>query len=352
MDETKHLRNILLDWYDCHRREMPWRALPSKKPNPYYVLVSEFMLQQTTVQTVRDYFQRFIAQFPTLDDLANAELDEVYVLWQGLGYYSRAKNLWKSAQQIRDFHHSIVPSNINDLSKLIGVGPYTSHAVASIAYDKPHVPVDGNVIRVLSRVMGIQIPLPGLKKEIDALSQKFIDQDRAGDFAQALMDLGATVCKPKNPMCDICPWQKNCVSQIKGIQEIIPLKQIKEAVEIRYGICFLNINPSFTRISLVKRPDKGIWANMMCFPMSDFVKDQALLKGMNLQYYQTPFEWKHIFTHFQLKLKMMIKICSEDDSFYPISDLGNLAMPTLARKILKQLPDILLWVQKNAYDAA
>ena len=199
----------MLQWYDQHARTLPWRALKGQQQNPYYVLLSEVMLQQTTVATVKAYFERFVDQWPTLNAIAQASLDEILVAWQGLGYYSRARNLHKALRQLSE--QESFPQVPDDLKKLSGVGDYTANAVAAIAFNQPVVPIDGNVIRVLARVFGLTQPLPMLKKTIAEKALLLADSDRPGDFAQSLMDLGSLVCRPQQPRCEICPVVSMCV---------------------------------------------------------------------------------------------------------------------------------------------
>ena len=221
------LSAALLAWYDRHRRAMPWRALPGQTPDPYAVWLSEIMLQQTTVATVSPYFKRFLARWPTVADLAAADLDDVLHAWAGLGYYARARNLHKCAAAVATKHGGIFPDTEADLLKLPGIGPYTAAAVAAIAFGHKATVVDGNVERVMARLFAVTDPLPGSKARLKALAESLTPDERCGDYAQATMDLGATICSPTNPACGICPWRDGCDGQKQGIAVELPKKSPK-----------------------------------------------------------------------------------------------------------------------------
>ena len=211
----EQLSEDLLGWYDRHARVMPWRVGPAaraagERPDPYGIWMSEVMLQQTTVAAVRDYWRKFMAKWPTVSDLAAAEDADVMAAWAGLGYYARARNLLKCARVVATDYDGVFPDTVTDLLKLPGVGPYTAAAVASIAFDAPATVVDGNVERVIARLRLIETPLPKAKQEITELAEALTPQERPGDYAQAIMDLGATICTPRNPACGICPWSSAC----------------------------------------------------------------------------------------------------------------------------------------------
>ena len=227
--ENKPDPNKLLEWYDYNARAMPWRVPPEKRlkgvlPNPYHVWLSEIMLQQTTVASVKSYFIKFITKWPTIFDLANARDEEIMGAWAGLGYYARARNLLKCARVIVKESDGEFPKTSEALLKLPGVGPYTAAAIASIAYDIPETVVDGNVERVISRIFNIHTKLPKAKKELAFLAKQLTPTIRSGDYAQAIMDLGATICKPTSPKCNICPWVYYCVSNKAGTSEYLPRK--------------------------------------------------------------------------------------------------------------------------------
>src|SRR5438105_1807988 len=213
----------LLAWYDRHRRLLPWRSPPGQPPDPYRVWLSEIMLQQTTVATVGPYFDRFVARFPSIRALAAASLDEVLHLWQGLGYYARARNLHACARAVVEHHDGRVPGDPAELRALPGIGDYTAAAIAAIAFDRPLAAVDGNVERVVARLFAERAPLPAVKPRLRALAASLVPAERAGDFAQALMDLGAVLCTPRRPRCVLCPWRQDCTAAALGIQESLPM---------------------------------------------------------------------------------------------------------------------------------
>jgi A/G-specific adenine glycosylase len=228
--------DYLLTWYDAHRRRLPWRAPPGRKPEPYHVLLSEVMLQQTTAATVAGRFEGFLARFPTLAALAEAEQADVLHGWQGLGYYRRARALHACAKAVVARHDGLLPRQEDALRALPGIGPYTARAVLAIAFDKPSVPVDANVARVLARLHGIETPMPAALGELQARADALISPDRPGDAAQALMDLGATVCRPRQPRCDACPWQRSCAAHAAGTAEQLPRRATRPARPLRRGL--------------------------------------------------------------------------------------------------------------------
>ncbi|MES2253391.1 MAG: A/G-specific adenine glycosylase [Pseudomonadota bacterium] len=333
-DSTPTLRERLLDWYFSIKREMPWRAEIDQTPNPYHVLVSEFMLQQTTVQTVIPFFKRFIERFPTIDILATAPLDDVYALWQGLGYYSRAKNLHRAAAQICALNS--FPQDIETLKTLAGIGPYTSASISAIAFDQPTMPVDGNVMRVMSRLFTIAEP-KGTK--LQDQSQKAV-HIFAGDThnthsAQALMELGALVCKPRNPLCETCPLARDCQAFQTQAVELYPILLAKVAKPKRIATTYVITN-QHDQVLLIKRPDKGLFSNMFIFPTTCFDFDPVVLPDLTiLEHYQKPI--KHVFSHFDLELTIVrVKTTEALPGLWvaPI-DLPKYGMPTLMHKVTK-----------------
>ena len=240
----EQLSEDLLGWYDSHARVMPWRVGPAaraagERPDPYGIWMSEVMLQQTTVAAVRDYLRKFMAKWPTVSDLAAAEDADVMAAWAGLGYYARARNLLKCARVVATDYDGVFPDTVTDLLKLPGVGPYTAAAVASIAFDAPATVVDGNVERVIARLRLIETPLPKAKQEITELAEALTPQERPGDYAQAIMDLGATICTPRNPACGICPWSSACRARAEGVQVELPRKLPKKTKPTRHGYIYL-----------------------------------------------------------------------------------------------------------------
>src|SRR5690242_14567761 len=259
----------LLDWYDRHRRTLPWRAPAGKRSAPYLVWLSEIMLQQTTVATVGDYFHRFVKRWPTVEALAGAPIDEVLSAWAGLGYYARARNLHACARAVTEQHGGVFPSDEEALLALPGIGPYTAAAIRAIAFDEPASAVDGNVERVITRLFAIETPLHDAKAEINLRAATLVPQRRAGDYAQAMMDLGATVCTPRSPRCVICPLMAGCISRKRGIAEELPRRAPKAERPTRRGLAFV-LTRKDGAVLLRKRPTKGLLGGMDEVPSSDW----------------------------------------------------------------------------------
>lgn len=324
----------LLKWYDANARHLPWRAPQGIKPNPYHVWLSEIMLQQTTVVTVKPYFEKFLQTWPTIHDLAVAPLDDVLANWAGLGYYARARNLHKCANVIVQDFDGVFPSDALILKSLPGIGDYTSKAIASIAFEQNEIALDGNVERVLTRLYAEQKPIRDNKKRLASLAKQIKSTERFGDYQQALMDLGATICTPTKPSCLICPWQDSCQAYQLNLAEALPTKPIKKKRPIKYTNAFITIKDN--HVFLVKRPDKGLLAGMLGIPTSDWVGEKIMPSDENLDKIQGTV--RHVFTHFEL-----IVTCYRVDSisgdmpsgqFYPLSNIESLALPTLMRKII------------------
>lgn len=270
------LQNTLLAWFDRHQRVMPWRAVGGKRPDPYHVWLSEIMLQQTTVTAVTPYFNRFIKRWPRVRDLAAATQDDVLAEWAGLGYYARARNLHKCAQAVMA-RGGRFPDTIEELLELPGIGPYTAAAIASIAFDLPAVAVDGNVERVTSRFFAITKPLPQSKPDIRAAAAQLADGvARPGDFTQAFMELGATVCTPRNPQCGLCPWRKQCAGHAQGIAATLPRKAKKKARPVRYGHAYV-VTDTQGRVLIEKRQGRGLYEGMYQLPTTEWPDDQNAL---------------------------------------------------------------------------
>lgn len=345
----------LLAWYDAQGRELPWRLKNpqnNERPNPYFVWISEIMLQQTTVAAVKPYFLRFIEHFADVHSLASAPIDQVLHLWQGLGYYSRAHNLHKCANIISEQLGGIFPTSEIELLKLPGIGTYTAAAIASIAYDAPTLPVDGNIIRVISRILAIETPMPALKKLIEDVIKNFIPSSRSGDFAQALMDLGATICQPKSPLCLSCPLNQNCEAYRNGIAEILPRPAEKPIKQIRYGTIFWILNEE-GQILIRKRMEKGLLHGLMEFPSTPWIgvpwaKNEALkhmpiIGDYNLTY--TGETVRHVFTHFTLNLEIVIvkfknipqREISPEAVWTNAQAFSQFAFPNLMQKVIKKM---------------
>src|SRR6185436_8512395 len=297
----------LLAWYDRHRRTLPWRAPAGTRADPYIVWLSEIMLQQTTVATVGDYFRRFVERWPTVEALANAPIDDVLSAWAGLGYYARARNLHACARTVTEAHDGHFPQGEADLLALPGIGRYTAAAIRAIAFDQPASAVDGNVERVIARLFAIATPLPDAKIEIAARAAELVPPERAGDYAQAMMDLGATVCTPRNPSCVICPLIAGCRARRQGIAEGLPRRAPKADKPTRRGLAFVLMRKDGA-VLLRKRPPKGLLGGMDEVPSSAW-REGKLTLDQALKEAPVPANWKvlaggvrHTFTHFHLEL--------------------------------------------------
>jgi A/G-specific adenine glycosylase len=336
----------LLAWYDRHRRVLPWRAKPGEAIDPYRVWLSEIMLQQTTVKTVGPYFARFLARWPNVDALAAAPLDDVLRLWAGLGYYARARNLHACARAVAE--RGGFPRTEAELTTLPGIGRYTAAAIASIAFDTSAVPVDGNVERVVTRLFAIEEELPAAKPEVHRLAQTLMPDARAGDFAQALMDLGATICTPVKPACALCPWMEDCAARLRGDPQTFPRKAPKREGRSRRGAAFVVVRADGC-VLLRSRPPKGLLGGMTEVPTTDWshdFDDKQALKGAPRFARATP-KWQrlpgvvtHVFTHFPLELVVYTadvpRGASAPDGarWIPIKELKDEALPTVMRKVL------------------
>ncbi len=299
----------LLVWYDRHRRALPWRALPGVAPDPYRVWLSEIMLQQTTVAAVKPYFARFLERFPTVAALAAAPEEAVMGAWAGLGYYSRARNLHACAKAVAEVGR--FPDTVEGLRKLPGIGAYTAGAIAAIAFDRPAAAVDGNVERVVSRLYAIETPIPAARPEIRRLAENLVPRTRPGDFAQAVMDLGATLCTPKRPACALCPWMQPCRARAEGLQETFPRKVKKVAGALRRGAAFVVLRAGDEAVLLRTRPPEGLLGSMAEPPTSEWRADydpaQALLDApLDARWKRLPGIVRHVFTHFPLELTVFL----------------------------------------------
>jgi A/G-specific adenine glycosylase len=336
------LAEKLLDWYDAHARVLPWRAKPGVLPDPYHVWLSEIMLQQTTVAAVRDYYIAFLKLWPAVEDLAAASQDDVLRAWAGLGYYARARNLHACAKVIMRDWNGRFPSTEAELRTLPGIGPYTSAAIASIAFDRPHAAVDGNVERVMARLYAIKTPLPAAKPEIRERTQSLVPPKRAGDFAQALMDLGATICTPRVANCQICPWTEHCGGRKAGVAESLPRKLPRQKIPARHGIAFW-VEREDGFVLLRRRPQKGLLGGMMEFPSSDWSsrKSGKAVPPVLARWQKRAATIQHTFTHFHLQLEVWKAVISGppeyvadgDFSWVHKDELGDEALPSLMRKV-------------------
>jgi|TARA_B100000315_G_scaffold249276_2_gene280252 A/G-specific adenine glycosylase len=333
----------VLAWYDGHRRHLPWRAAPGTTADPYHVWLSEIMLQQTTVATVKSYFERFLKFWPEVKDLAAAPLDDVLHAWQGLGYYARARNLHKCAKVIAADYDGDFPKSESDLLTLPGIGPYTAAAIAAIAFGQKATPVDGNIERVMARLNAITEPLPKAKPILKKLATQFTPDARAGDYAQALMDIGATICTPKSPNCDICPLMAECRAAATDQVENLPQRETKKPKPTRRGTVFWLIN-SKSEILLRRRPDKGLLGGMIEVPSSSWLEgENAGTKFTDEAPILTDWEAlpgivRHTFTHFHLELAVVVGRCSAKDMAAGIwcgaTEFDKHALPTVMKKVV------------------
>ncbi|KEP69687.1 adenine glycosylase [Thioclava dalianensis] len=326
----------LLKWYDAHARVMPWRVSPADRaggmrPDPYRVWLSEVMLQQTTVAAVRDYFHRFTERWPDVAALAAAEDADVMAQWAGLGYYARARNLLKCARVVADELSGQFPQTAPELQKLPGIGPYTAGAIAAIAFDAPVPVVDGNVERVVSRLFAVQTPLPTAKPELTELTAQITPDQRPGDFAQAMMDLGATICTPRNPACAICPLIGACAAQAQGIAADLPRKAAKKPKPTRHGFAYVAVNAAGD-VLLERRPDKGLLGGTLGFPGSDWSETPSPAPPFEADWREAPAEVRHTFTHFHLHLRVLTAQVEGND-FTARAQFAPGDLPTLMRKV-------------------
>lgn len=336
---------LLLRWYDRHRRHLPWRAAPGVVPEPYHVWLAEIMLQQTTVATVGPYYQRFLRRWPTLKKLANAALEDVLQEWAGLGYYSRARNLHKCAQVVIQQYSGQFPPTEKELLTLPGIGPYTAAAIAAIAFDQPANVVDGNVERVMSRLFALKTPPPTLKALVKKAAAPLVPQKRPGDYAQALMDLGATICTPRNPKCRACPLHAQCAAYEEGNPTSLPRRVAKKARPVKHGIAFI-LTDAEGKIWLRRRPAKGLFGGMLEIPSSswqlgaprlaDALKAEPGLPGAN-QWRVLPGQVKHIFTHFELNLLVCHARARRKQAgvWLAPAAAAKAGLPSLMRKVLQ-----------------
>ncbi|MGR6431751.1 A/G-specific adenine glycosylase [Rhizobium sp. PAMB 3174] len=342
----------LLAWYDRHHRDLPWRVSPPMaargiKPDPYRVWLSEVMLQQTTVQAVKAYFEVFTSRWPTVTDLADADTADVMAAWAGLGYYARARNLKKCAEAVAREHGGRFPDTEDGLKALPGIGDYTSAAVAAIAFDRPAAVMDGNVERVISRLYANSDPLPGAKPQMKAKVAALTPSDRPGDFAQAMMDLGATTCTPKRPSCILCPFKESCLALADGDPERYPVKAAKKAKPLRRGAAFVAVAGDGT-VFLKRREDRGLLGGMTEVPTTEWTSRQDGETGTDA----APFaaDWRaagdisHVFTHFELRLSVFradVTRRERNDGWWaPVTNLDAEALPTVMKKaVAAAIPD-------------
>jgi A/G-specific adenine glycosylase len=347
----------LLTWYDRHHRKLPWRAAPGEIADPYRVWLSEIMLQQTTVRAVAPYFARFLARWKDVHALAAAPLSEVLSAWAGLGYYARARNLHACARVVVEQHNGQFPRIENGLRELPGIGPYTAAAIATIAYDARATPVDGNIERVVARLFAVSAPLPQAKTELHLLASTLTPRRRAGDFAQAMMDLGATICTPKRPVCALCPWMESCAAYRTGDPAQLPRRKPKREGSLRRGAAFVALRDD--GFLLVRtRPTKGLLGGMTEVPTSDWSADFNEAKASDgaprfhaagrpgvCEWHRIPAPVRHVFTHFPLELSVYWgrvparAPAPAGTRWIACSKIAGEALPSLMRKVVARALD-------------
>ncbi len=359
----------LLAWYDRHARRLPWRvaprrehaegmtrvaprrehaegvtrALPGEPVDPYRVWLSEIMLQQTRVAAVIPYFEKFVARWPSVHDLARAPQEDVMAAWAGLGYYARARNLHRCAQMVSATLGGVFPDTEAGLAELPGVGGYTAAAIASIAFDRSAAAVDGNVERVMARLYGIAEPLPKSKNQLRALARALVPDARPGDYAQAVMDLGATVCTPAKPVCGLCPWNAACIAHHDGDPESLPARAAKKERPTRHGVAFWLERASDGAVLLRRRPQEGLLGGMVEVPGTPW-RDTPWSRDEALEHAPVAGEWRpvrgdvrHTFTHFHLTLSVVAARTADDidGQWCARQDIAEAGLPSLMRKVAK-----------------
>jgi A/G-specific adenine glycosylase len=344
---------LLLAWYDRHRRKLPWRPPAGERADAYRVWLSEIMLQQTGVKTVGPYFEKFVARWPDVGAMARASLDDVLRMWAGLGYYSRARNLHACAVAVMRDHGGVFPDTEEALRALPGIGPYTASAIAAIAFDRKTMPVDGNIERVVSRLFAVEEVLPQAKPKIQQLATTLLgasrageEKSRAGDSAQALMDLGASICTPKKPACALCPLNEGCAARGRGNQETFPRKAPKKTGALRRGAAF--VVTCGDELLVRTRPEKGLLGGMTEVPGSDWLaahddkaalKQAPALKGI-ARWHRKAGVVTHVFTHFPLELVVYTATVPartrppDGMRWVPIATLSDEAFPNPMRKVI------------------
>ncbi len=342
----------LLAWYDRHRRKLPWRAAPGEAADPYRVWLSEIMLQQTTVRAVAPYYARFLARWPSVGALAASPLDDVLRVWAGLGYYARARNLHACARAVAERHGGRFPPTIDALRALPGIGPYTAAAISAIAFDRRAMPVDGNVERVVARLYAVETPLPAAKPHIHRLAAALAPAERPGDFAQAMMDLGATICTPARPACGLCPWTDACAARRLGTAETFPRKSPKREGRLRRGAAFFVARADGAVLVRTRAP-RGLLGGMTELPTTEWTHDFDEAAALDAApkfstrkadgraaWRKLPGKVTHVFTHFPLELVVYATEVAAGAPaptgarFVALAELDGEALPNVMRKVV------------------
>ena len=339
--DIEEYRGQLLDWYDKHRRDIPWRAKPGETPDPYHVWLSEIMCQQTTVQAVKAYYLKFLKLWPTVHDLAAAQSEDIMAAWAGLGYYARARNLHKCAKIVANDLGGVFPDSQEDLKKLPGIGDYTSAAITAIAFNKPATVVDGNVERVIARFFAVEEPLPNSKPQLKTLAHHFFDgfEDRPGDLAQSFMDLGAGICIPKAPRCNLCPLQTSCEGHSQNIAAELPRKIKKTDRPKKFGNLYWITNDNGD-VLFNQREEKGLLGGMVGLPTTEWLNVEkdvqhlpffTAIKQQNISVH-------HTFTHFDLELRLFaaeLQDTAKPEFFWENPQIAGEKLPTVFKKGFK-----------------
>lgn len=332
MMNKKELAPLLINWYHKNARKLPWRTVGGAHFDPYQVWISEIMLQQTTVKTVEGYFQKWMEKFPTLEDLAQTDIEEVLLCWQGLGYYTRARKIHECAQVLTSKYQGKFPRERNELLKLPGIGPYSASSILAFAFNQKETVVDGNVIRVISRLFGIETPLN--KEKIFQLAETLTDEENPADYASGIMDLGATICTPQSAKCLLCPWQKFCIAREKNIQDKIPFIQKPEKKKFE-GFVHL-IKTDKNEYFIQKRIEKGLLNGLYEFP---WTKEKKVLFKANWK--EKNCSISHVFTHFHLTLHLIETTLNtppnQNGFFVPLSKFKDYPFSTLMKKVIKKI---------------
>jgi A/G-specific adenine glycosylase len=347
--------DAMLAWYDRERRELPWRSAPGEQADPYRVWLSEIMLQQTTVKAVLPRYPAFLRRWPDVTALARAELGEVLAAWAGLGYYARARNLHACARVLADQHGGTFPPREAELRKLPGVGAYTAAAISAIAFGQRTTPIDGNIERVVARLFAVTTQLPEAKPEIRALAERLTPGQRSGDFAQSLMDLGATICTPRRPACGLCPVRTDCRGYAEGLAEALPYRAVKGERPVRRGVAFVALRADGA-VLLRERPPRGLLGGMLetpCSPLEEAGPHPSSMRDhapLTADWRKVPGLVEHTFTHFHLELEIYraeVGLDAEPNlaaeparcRWLILRELPGAALPSLMRKVLRHALD-------------